>query len=556
MAADLERIIKNNEVLNGQNGDWRSYFQDLADFILPRKAWITTVRTKGERLQFNYLYDSTAIRSVRAAAAGFHTNLTNPSAKWFALETRNKGVMKSQSVKQFFYDARDQVLGTLNSSNFDTTMQEAYVDGLVFGTLNIMSMEDTKNKVRYTEIPVEQCNYEEDANGNVVAVYRNFKLSPMEAYMLWGDDAGKDIRRIIADHKSGQGSGKAFVKQDFLHYVGPRERRDFTKGDSLNMPYESIWINPKDEDGPTLIKESGFQELPFHVGRFYKDPNDVFGFSPAMDCLADIKLINAAKRTTLRRAMKEADPPVSSPYKGYMAPLNFNPSAINYRDPKHLNDKIEFLVASSNFQITKEFMEEVKQNIMDGFFVNLFRALAEVTKQMTVPEVQRRIAEAMTELGPVVGRLTAEVHSPLILRTFFMLYRSGQLPPIPEELYGQDFDPVYLSPLAKAQREYEQNAVDGFLTRVGNIAAVMPQVLDKIDEDKVVDLMADIGGVSPEILRDETSIKGIREQRQKQQAAAQQMDAMHKGAAIADTAASAAQKYAGAQNASKPPAGK
>lgn len=549
MAADLKRIVENNKILNSQNSDWRSYFQDLADFILPRKAWITTVKSKGERLQFNYLYDSTAIRSARTAAAGFHSNLTNPSSKWFGLETRNKMVMKNHSIQKFFYDSRDAVLGALNNTNFDTSMQEAYMDGLVFGTLNILQQADIKKKIRFTTIPIEQYNLEEDANGNIIAVYRNFKLTPIEAYMLWGDKAGKIVRDIIRDYeKEASTSSKAFTDMDFLHYVGPRERRDFTKKDSLNMPFESVWIEPKGEDGPELIDEKGFEELPYHAGRWYKDASDVFGFSPAMDVLADIKLLNAAKRTTLRRAMKEADPPISSPYKGYMAPLNFNPGSVNYRDSKHLNDKIEPLVWNSNFQITKEFMEEVKQNIMDGFYVNLFRSLAEITKQMTVPEVQRRIAEAMTELGPVVGRLTAEVHSPLILRTFFILYRNGELPAIPEELYGQDFDPMYLSPLAKAQREYEMQSMDNFLTRVGNIAAVMPQVLDKIEEDKTVDVMAEISGVSPEILRSPENIKKIREQRAKAQQAQAQLQALQQGAEVAKTGGEAAKHIAGAKN--------
>lgn len=546
MPADIERIVQTNNLLKSQNADWMSYYQDLADFNLPRKAWITTVKTKGERLQFNYLYDSTAIHSARTAAAGFHSNLTNPASKWFGLEIRNKN-KKSPAIDKFFFDSRDVILSYINNSNFDTSMQECYMDGLIFGTINMLSQTDVKKKVRYTTIPIEQYFIEEDAYGSVVAIYRNFKLTPMKAWMLWGPKAGKTVSDTMLEYEKNHETGRAFTDMDFLHYVGPRERRDFTKSDSLNMPYESVWINPKDEDGPHKIDESGFEELPYHVGRWYKDPNDARGFSPAMDVLADVKLINAAKRTTLRRAMKEADPPISSPYKGYMAPLNFNPAAVNYRDPKHLNDKIEPLVWNSNFQITKEFMEEVKGNIEDGFYVKLFRALAEITKQMTVPEVQRRIAEAMTELGPVVGRLTHEFHSPLIIRTFFMAYRNGDLPPIPEELYGEDFDPIYLSPLAKAQREYEMNTMDNFLSRVGNIAAVLPQVLDKIEEDKTVEIMAEISGVNPDMMRSPEDIKKIRENRQKMQQAQMQMDAMHKGAAIAETAGSAAKNFAGAK---------
>lgn len=546
MAADIQRIVDANKQLNTQRSDWLSYWQDIADFVLPRKAWITTVKSKGERLQFNYVYDSTAIRSARTSAAGFHSNLTNPSSKWFGLETRNKAKMNSHNIKKFFFDSRDAVLGALNSSNFDTSMQEGYMDALVFGTLNMLSQSDTRKKVRFTTIPIEQYNMEEDAYGRIIAIYRNFKYTPMEAYMLWGDKAGGDVPEIIAAWEKDHSTGKAFVDMDFLHYVGPRERRDFTKRDSKNMAFESVWINPKGKDGPELIYEKGFEEMPYHVGRFYKDATEVFGYSPAMDVLADIKLMNACKRTTLRRAMKEADPPISSPYKGYMGPLNFNPAAINYRDPKHVNDKIEPLTWQSSFQITKEFMEEVKQNIMDGFYVNLFRSLSEITKQMTVPEVQRRIAESMTELGPVVGRLTQEVHSPLILRTFFILYRNGELPPVPEELYGEDFDPVYLGSLAKAQKEFEMSAIDGFLTRVGNIAQVKPEVLDKIEEDKTIEIMADITGVNPDMLRSDEMIKKIREQRQLAQQMQQQMATIQSGAEAAKTSGEAAKHITGA----------
>ena len=546
MPSNIKRIVENNKLLVSQNADWMSYYQDLADFILPRKAWITTFKSKGEREQFNYLYDSTAIRSARTAAAGFHSHLTNPAAKWFGFETRNKQLMQSANVKKFFFDSRDAVLGAINNSNFDTSMQEGYLDGLVFGTLGMLSQSDIKKKVRFTTIPIEQYHFEEDANGNVVAVYRNFKMTPMEAWMLWGDQAGRNITDIMKEYNADSNNGSVFVDKDFMHYVGPRERRDFTKADSLNMPFESVWINPKDDDGPYRIEESGFEELPYHIARWYKDPNDARGFSPAMDVLSDIKLINAAKKTVLRRAMKEADPPVSSPYKGYMAPLNFNPAAVNYRDPKRMNDKIEPLIWQSSFQITKEFMEEVKLNIEAGFYVNLFRTLAEITKQMTVPEVQRRIAEAMTELGPVVGRLTNEFHSPLILRTFFILYRNGDLPPVPEELYGEDFDPVYLSNLAKAQREFEMSSIDNFLTRVGQIAAVKPGVLDKIEEDRTVEIMADISGVNPDILRSPEEIKKIRDQRQKMQQDANKLTAAQQIADVAKTGGEAAKHIAGA----------
>ena len=80
MATNVKEIILDNKFLRNQNSNHRSYMQDLADFIQPRKAWITSIRTKGEQLKFNFLYDSTAIRALRNMASGFNSNLTNQSS--------------------------------------------------------------------------------------------------------------------------------------------------------------------------------------------------------------------------------------------------------------------------------------------------------------------------------------------------------------------------------------------------------------------------------------------------------------------------------------------
>lgn len=527
--ANLSKIIQQNKTLSTNNANWLSYWQDLADFALPRKAWINSIRFKGDRLKFNFLYDSTAILALQTMVAGFHSNLTNPSTKWFGLQTKNLQLMENRSIQMWFKDVEDVLFSTINGSNFDTTMQEFYSDYGCFGTGDVLTLKDPKNKVRYKSIPPHHINVEEDSNGRVIAVYWNYKLSAIQAFMLWGAKAGKTVIELAADEK------KMFQMLDFIHYVGPRERRDISKIDSLNMPFESIWISVKDEH---KIEESGFEEMPHAVGRFWKDANEEFGFSPAMNVLAEIKLLNAGKKTWLRRGMKEADPPFTVPNRGFVLPLNFNPGAANYREPDVAADSYQHIgIGNSNFSITEEFLTQVKKNIEDGFFVPLFRALSDITKQMTVPEVQRRVMENMVLLGPVVGRCTHEVLDPTIIRTFNLLWRDGQLPEMPDELRGQDYGIVYLSPLAKAQRESEMISIEGFLSTVGGIAQAVPDVLDKIDADKTVDIIAKIKGVTPEIIRDRSEVYKIRQARAQAQQAAQQMDAMHKAAAIYKTGA-------------------
>ena len=90
MPTDVKELLLENEFLTNQNANYRSYCEELAMYCLPRKSWINSMRTHGERVKFNFLYDSTAIRALRICAAGFFSYLTNPSARWFGFELRDK----------------------------------------------------------------------------------------------------------------------------------------------------------------------------------------------------------------------------------------------------------------------------------------------------------------------------------------------------------------------------------------------------------------------------------------------------------------------------------
>jgi hypothetical protein len=537
---DAEKIVKRATELETKNQEWRQYHQDLALFCLPRKAWQTTIRNVGERLQLNTIFDSTAIRSLKIMSAGFHSNLTNPSSKWFALQTRRLTLMESHDVRMWFKDVEDIMYAVLSSTNFDTTMQEFYNDSGCFGTGIILILEDPKDKVRFTICPANQIVMEEDAQGRVNRIYRNYPMTAQQAFESWGNKCGEVILEKMKE--------KPQDIVNIVHYVGPRENRDVSKEDNLNMPFISVWIEKSEKHA---IKEEGFFEFPYAVGRFYKDPIDVLGFSPAMDVLADIKLVNAQVRTMLRAAMKTADPPLVLPSQGYVLPLNYNAAATNYRDVGTNKDDIQPLPVMGNIPITMEVIRSVQDNIEKGFFVPLFRALSEVTKQMTVPEVQRRIAENMILLGPVVGRFTDELLDPILFRVFNILYRNGDLPDVPEELQNEEMDIVYISPLAKAQRESEIYSIESFLSDVNAIAAVKPDALDKINSDKTIDIIAKIKGVSPDILNSDSDVKLIRDQRAQAQAAANQMVMLQQGADVLNTGAAANKSLADASQVGK-----
>ncbi len=519
-----EEIIKRVGMLESSRANWANYWQDLANFCLPRKAFVTHKRTSGEKLDFHRIFDSVAIRALQTMAAGFASHLTNPSSKWFRLSTRNREFMKSKENRLWFKKAEDEIFSTLNTANFEPTIQEFYMDAGCFGTGAIFTQRDFKDRVRFTSLPISEVFIEEDSAGRVTRLYRQFEYTAQQAWDLWGKNAGEDITKAIEE-------GKNFEKKfKFIHAVFPRDKRQEGKKDSLNMPIASMWIEVSKQK---IVQEGGFEEFPYAVGRFNKETGDPWGFSPAMNVLSDIKMINAEKRTVIRAAMKIVDPPFHIPSRGFILPLNLNPAGANYRNPKLANDSYQSIKTDGNIPIGFEMIRDVAADIEKGFFVPLFRVFSDITKQMTIPEVQRRISENMVLLGPVVGRFTQEVLDPIILRVFNILFKDGFLPPPPEAIQGQELDILYVSQLALAQRAQEVNSIESFLVDVSEIARVIPSVIDKIDGDKVVDIISQVKNINPDIMRGDDDIEAIRTARAEQEAQLAQAGALQQGAETA-----------------------
>ena len=538
----VEELVRHSDYLWGLNSNWRSYWQDVADFVLPRKAWMTTMKYRGDRLQYNFLYDSEAIHDLQIMAAGFHTNLT--TGRWFGAQAKNIDLMDNYNVRLWFAKVERAMYSALQDSNFETSMQEFYVDAGAFGTGVVYTEQDDHARMNFTVIPLDQVSVEEDSFGNVTQVYRNFKYTAYQAYGLWKEKAGKNVSEAM--------ERTPYKQFDFIHYVGPRWFMNSGSKRSVDMPFESLWIN---KDMKHLITEGGYEDLPYHVGRFWKSSNDPFGYGPAMNALADTKLINAQKKTSLRRGMKEADSAWAAPNAGYVLPLNFNPSAINYYDPSVTNqDALRALHPEGQFSITAEIISMTKDAIRRDFFVDLFQALGQVTKEMTAQEVQHRIAENMGLLGPAVGRFSKDVLGPVLTRTFNVLFRKSMamgfaqgspFPPVPSELLADpNWEPVFLGPLARAQKQSELTSINTYLQTVGGMAQFDPTVIDNVNFDKAQDVIAKVLSVTPELQKDASEVQKVREQRAKLQQAQMQMAALGQGAEIAKTGAEASHKAA------------
>jgi hypothetical protein len=179
--------------------------------------------------------------------------------------------------------------------------------------------------------------------------------------------------------------------------------------------------------------------------------------------------------------------------------------------------------------------EQRRQAIRAAFYVD--QLIMAQGPQMTATEVLQRTEEKMRLLGPVLGRLQAELLQPLIGRCWNIMLRSKQLPVAPPMLDAADVAIEYVSPLAKAQKQTEVQAMVRMLELLQPLMALDPAIVDHIDADGLAKHLIKVLGIPASVTRGEREVAAIRAQRQQQQ---QQQAAMQEAMQVAEAAGNAA----------------
>lgn len=540
MKTNVKDILRLADRMKSVRQNWESIWNECCYYSIPRKAFITSTKIEGQRLATD-VYDSSGVEALQVFAAGLHGYLTNPSAKWFNLRTENRDAMDDKAVKVWVKEAEDKIYDTLNGSNFNQQIHEAYIDFGSIGTCSMYSEEDPLDIVRFYTRPMKEIFIDENARESVDTVYRRFYLTVRQAYQIFGENCSKKTVELYK-------KGKTDEKVEILHAVFPRREYNPQKKDALNMAWASVYIEIEVEK---KLSEGGYKTFPYMVARANKESGELYGTSPVLSCLADIRMANSMAKTNIKAAMKIVDPPLVAPNEGWAGPLNLNPGAVNYRlntPAPGVDDRAYPFQSGGNIPIGLDLLERVDQKIRRALFVDLFLALQERDPRMTATEVLSREQERMLILGPMLGRLMNELLDPIVVRTFLILRSMGVISPMPEGMAQSGRLVIeYVSPLARAQKASEMKAINATLAIIGQFAPANPAVLDKIDMDKTVDEVADLEGINPELIRSEDEVNEIRGQRAEAQQKAAQIEMIEKGASAADKGASAVKSLREAQ---------
>jgi len=541
MPAVAEAIVKRAEGLKSgvERKQFEDHAQQIAELVMPRKDAFYNENTPGEK-KMQRVYDPTGIHSNEMLAAGLHGMATNPATRWFGIRLLDEELMERDDVKEWLSSIERIMFREMHAPGpkLTTHLHELYLDLGAFGTGVMFIGKSANDQLLFQTRHLGECFIDENAEGRVDTVYRCFEMNVRQ---LWQMSEDKDWSLSSKTAKMAE-KQEWNQKVKVIHAVYPRAEREKGKETADNMPYASIYLEEAEQH---ILLESGFEEFPYAVPRWYKQAGERYGRSPGMTALPDVKMLQEMMKTTLKAAQKIVDPPLQVPDDGVVGPVRTIPGGLNFLRP---GSEIRPLITGGQIGLSEEMMEQVRNRIRTTFFVDIVQ-VAPPDVNITATEFMQRTQDRMRLLGPIIGRMEAELLGPMINRNFGVLSRiEGKLPEAPDGVEDQEFTVEYVSPIASAQRAAEVDGFMQYMQEMALIAQANPQeasnISARIEWTKIPEWVADRRRIDPELILSDEEVEAKQQQNAMQNAVSAAPDLAKATKDFADAGKSVAEAQA------------
>lgn len=506
----------------------------IADYVIPSYSAINTLKTPHTENWTEGIFDTTVIHAQQTFSAGCYEYML--SGEWFDFRSPIKGSSRNEAADDWYRECAEIVMELLNESNFALKIQEHLQlrNSFGFGDLTI---EEGKNSFfNFRVSPVGKVFVQEDDEGVVDTRFVMYDWTAKQIIKKFGKDAvSETVREDAEDSKAKQPR-----KWKVWNKISPRDdsEREHGKIDGQNKPWKSCWW---EEDNLHMLQESGFDDKPF-VGSRFAQWIDEYGWSPAILILPTVRGLQDLVRDIQALSELKVWPRTLVP-SGFKDVIDWAAGGATVYAEGTGTEKPEVWGDGGDYGIGKDMIEHLQQMIKDAYHVDLFKALAERTKQMTATEVLELVEEKLINFRPTFARFTTETLNPILTRCFNMALRAGLLPPVPREVMqvsetGDVSVPspksVYVSKIARALRALENRSMFEFFNLIMPMVEIDPNLFfDNYDADEFIRTAGDNSSLPTHLKKAKEQRDEERAARAEQQQAAQQMEMAQMGSQAA-----------------------
>jgi hypothetical protein len=234
-------------------------------------------------------------------ASGFFSHIFPTNSIWAKFRHPDPAMMQIKSVAQYYEIVSREIHQILIASNFAQEEFQSLLCMGAFGTSCLSVEECDESVVKFHNYTVSKVRIDENYQHRVDTVGREFELTIRQAIQQFGEEA---LKKANLGHFLEDKSNKK-DKLKFIHIVCPREDYDKEKFDAGNKPWASFYAARETQE---IVKEGGFDNMPYKVARFVTGNDEVYGRSPCSMKLGALRRANTMYRSVVlagERAVNE-----------------------------------------------------------------------------------------------------------------------------------------------------------------------------------------------------------------------------------------------------------
>ena len=446
-----------------ERATWEPVWRECYEYAFPQRAAVFSPTSD----KTNRLYDGTAPDAVDQLGAMMLSELTPPWLNWFSLNTGSElSKEESDKLNPVLSSMANALQTNFDRSNFAMEIHQCYLDLITVGTACLMFEEapfGATSAFRFTAVPLSQLCLSEGPTGRLDHIFRTVQMDYASFVAKFGDFA------LTADTIAK--AEKESVTLEVVECLEPNTQGTYTYTAFLNPNCQPLSNN----GDPVLLKEAIYETAPFIAFRWLKAPGEVYGRSPVMKALPDIKTANKVVELILKNATIAVTGIWLAEDDGVLNPNNIRltPGAII---PKAVGSKgLTALESPGKFDVSQLVIKDLREHIRHALLGDKLGQI-DSAGNMTATEVRERADEMVLILGATYGRLQSELLMPLIERAASILRKRGEIPDI--YIDGRYLKVSYESGRAKQQDEMDANKA---LMWLGEISKLGEKALSEVD---------------------------------------------------------------------------
>lgn len=337
---------------------------------------------------------------------------------------------------------------------------------------------------------------------------------------------GVELPKPIAECK------KPLERFQFVNVVTPAVNWDFDVPGSGD--YVSIWYS--EDDRERTLREDRLDDMPFAVWR-YSSP--MYGGTWGVDSPGQISLPAMHFLKLLMEDYITLGEMVAKGHWKKTKGLKVNFKAGGVTDLEAGQD-FGWVNATGDLSWLQATIDHYREVINENYQTSLFLVLTQnLERTKTATEVAGIEAEKNNLMASFFARLANEFLKPTVMWVAKQILRLGLMDDITEDelrVLGEiDYDIAFVSPMFRAQEKaFELTSTTQWIQDVMGLSQVRPDVLDKVDWDKFVDIDHRIRHAKADVLVGSDEANAVRTQRA--QAQAQAMAQQQQGQQALDAA--------------------